>query len=103
MLQLPAVKFNPTKVTLGGKKIDFLVYVAATSSIGTLVGPTGEGFSRAELLTHVQHVMGVVGFCCRIIPSFSHIVVHLNRMKQERPSSGQVRNEFWHYTKNQGS
>jgi hypothetical protein len=83
--------------------MDSLGRVAAVSSTGTLVGPTGQSFSKAELLTRVQYVMGVVGFCCRIIPSFSHIVVHLNKMKQERASSGQVRNEFWHYTKNQGS
>jgi len=102
-LQLLAVKFNPTKETLGRKKIDFMGHVAAASSIGTFVGPTGQSFSQAELLAHVQHVMGIVGFCCRIIPSFSRIVVHLNRMKQECASSGQVRNEFWHHIKNQGS
>lgn len=102
-LQLAAFKFNPTKVTLGGKTIDFLGHVAAAGSLGTLVGPTDQSFPKAELLKHVQHVMEVVGFCCRIIPSFLHIVVHLNKMKQERASSGQVRHEFWHYTKNQGS
>lgn len=88
---------------MGGKKIDFLGHVAAAGFVETLVGPPSQSFSKAELLSRVQHVMGVVDFCCRIIPSFSHIVAHLNRMKQERASSGQVRLEFWHYTKNQGS
>jgi len=102
-LQLAAVKFNPTKVTLGGNKTDFLGHVAAAGSVGTLVESTGQSFSKAELLKYVQLVMGVVGFCCRIIPSFSHIVERLNMMKQERASSGQVRHDFWHYTKNEGS
>jgi hypothetical protein len=69
-LQLAAVNFNPTKVTLGGKEINLLGHVAAAGSIGTLVAPTDQSFSKAEVLKHIEHVVGVVGFCYRIIQSF---------------------------------